>query len=95
MNIFDYYRKVLRVAVTHSLDAAQGVIFVLLILGYLFQLTFPWPAWIAGKLGWTINLASGSVAAYVLGTVVAIRFVMAPVWINRHSPDEPRLRAKS
>src|SRR5579862_630334 len=83
MGFFRYYRRVLRVAFTHSLDIAQAAIFVSVILigaaAYLLPL-FGMPIdlrrWIEALTGW-------QVAAGVFGTIVAVRLVLAPYWIHQ------------
>jgi hypothetical protein len=79
-----YYWLVVRTAFSHSLSVAQDVLFLCIIgvgaaiwLAPKLSVTVDLPAWASALNGWAI-------AAVTLGTIFAIRLVLAPYWIWRN-----------
>ena len=79
MGFFKFYGIVFREALRHSLDIAQAVIFVLLILAGLIVARNP-------SIKPTIdalNLSGTNVALVVLGSIISIQLILAPYWLWR------------
>jgi hypothetical protein len=79
MDVLRFYWKVLRVAFSHSLDQAQAVIFVLLLVGGVVTYLFPQV---------TVNVGGVEVAAFVFGGIIAIRLLLAPYWVWKKERDK-------
>ncbi|HXP32304.1 MAG TPA: hypothetical protein VN832_14515 [Stellaceae bacterium] len=76
MGFLRYCGTVIRVAATHSLDIAQGIIFVLLVAAGTIKYLFP-------AVEVTVDLSGWQVATAVLGIIVGLRFLLAPYWLYR------------
>ena len=83
MEFFRYYGNVLRVAFTHSLDIAQAVIFLLVIIVGGITYFFPRLSLTLDAADWATALAGWQVATGVLSMIVLIRLVLAPYWIYK------------
>jgi hypothetical protein len=77
MGFVTYWLKVIRVALSHTLDLTQTVLFLLVLLagaiGYFNPSAAPW---LAATSGWTFTLV-------VLSGVILVRLVLAPYWIDK------------
>jgi hypothetical protein len=72
-----FYGLVFREALRHSLDIAQAVIFVAIVLGGLIAARNPsLKPMIDG-----LDLGGSQIATIVLCTIVAIRLILAPYWL--------------
>lgn len=84
MSLLSYYRTLLCVAFRHSLGAAQGVVYLLVIaVGFV--------TWLHPPLRGSVDMTSWQVAAIVLGSIVAIRLLLAPYWM--HQQQQAKLDA--
>jgi hypothetical protein len=69
-----YYLLVLKTAFVHLIDYAQAIIFVVLIIAGVAASCVP-------SLKMQIEWTGWQVAALILGSVIALRLVLAPFWI--------------
>jgi hypothetical protein len=74
MDAFKYCGRILRVAFTHSLHATHSIILVLIIVAGLLTYFVPQVEVMVDLHGW-------QVATVVLGSIIAIRLLLAPYWI--------------
>src|SRR4029077_15305513 len=73
-----YYRKVIWLAFSHSIELAHGVIFCLVIVGAVAAAFIP---------AVRMNVDGPGLAAIALGTIVGLRLVMAPYWIYKEQEE--------
>src|SRR5579862_9056747 len=79
MGLIRFYGLVLREAFRHSLDIAQAVIFVILVLAGFIAARNP-----ASKpMIDTLDLTGWKIAAIVFGGIIIIRLALAPYWLWR------------
>jgi hypothetical protein len=83
MGFLHYYRNVLRVALTHSVDIAQSVIFVALILLGIITYLFPEISAIFNLTDLARVMTAWQLAAVILGGIVLTRLIMASYWIHK------------
>jgi len=76
MAILRYYQQVIFTAFRHSLDWAQGAIFLLLIVVGAVSYFRGLPDMTAAISGW-------QAAALVFGSIIAVRLLLAPYWMHR------------
>jgi hypothetical protein len=77
MDFIRFYARVVREAFRHSVDFAQAVIFIVLLLAGLVAAGNPG----AKMMLESFELGSWKTAALVLGGIIGIRLVMAPYWL--------------
>jgi hypothetical protein len=77
MGFFRFYGLVLREAFRHSLDIAQGCIFVTIMLAGLIVSNSPETKIIVDRL----DLGGWQVAVIVFGSIIGFRLIMAPYWL--------------
>jgi hypothetical protein len=74
MAFIKYYVRLVRVALTHSLDSAHGVLLILLIVVGVVPYFNPRIEILVDPHGW-------APAALILASIVAVRLFLAPFWI--------------
>jgi hypothetical protein len=77
----DYYWRLISTAFTTSLDIAQAVVFILIIAVGLLLYFHP-----GAKMPLEVN--GWQAAAIVLGTIIVIRIVLAPFWLDQESQEK-------
>jgi hypothetical protein len=74
MDFFRYYFRVLRVALTHTLEAAHSILLVFFIVAGLVTYFYP-------RTEIPVDLHGWQVAAITVTAMVAVRLFLAPFWI--------------
>ena len=77
MEFLRFYGRVFREAFRHSLDIAQSVIFVLLVVTGLVVARNPGLKPMIDAL----DLSGAWVAIIVMGSIISIRLILAPYWL--------------
>lgn len=77
MGFFKFYGLVFREGFRHSLDIAQAIVFVLLILGGVIVARNPASKSIID----TLDLGGWEVGCIVLITIISVRLILAPYWL--------------
>jgi len=75
-----YYRDVVRLAFSHSIERAHALIFLAILAAGIAAYLVP---------GLHLNMEGPEITAVALGTIVALRLVMAPYWL--HQEQEKRI----
>src|SRR4051812_12934631 len=78
MEFVRFWAKVLRVGFIHSLDLAQAVLFVVLLVGGAIPYFAPSMA---------VNAGAWELAAVVFGGIVLTRLLFAPYWLWKEAHD--------
>jgi hypothetical protein len=76
MDCLSYYWKILATAFSQSLDTAQAIIFVIIIVAGIVTYLFPGVKMTADLNGWQVS-------AIVLGSIITVRLLLAPYWIHK------------
>jgi len=74
MDFIKYYVRLMRVALTHSLRSAHGILLILLIVVGVVPYLYPRIEILVDPHGW-------APAALILASIVAVRLFLAPFWI--------------
>src|ERR1700745_3259479 len=74
MDLFRYYFRVLRVALTHTLEAAHSILLVFFIVAGLVTYFYP-------RTEIPVDLHGWQIAAITIAGIVAVLLFLAPFWI--------------
>jgi len=85
MELLRYYAMVVRAAFSHSLTVTQDIIFAgILVVGAAVWLVPHWPM-IPDLTPWLPILSGSKIAAIAFGSIIAIRLLLAPYWIDKEA----------
>ena len=82
--MYFYYCRIVRRAVSHSLDLTQTIIFVLVVLAGLAIVVVPTTQKLLGRL----DVGGAIVAGSVLVLIILVRLLLAPYWIHKEEAAE-------